>query len=79
LRYSLSLATESSALGARAKGAVNDAAGEVTDDKRLVQDYLRHKNAAHTVRYARTAAARFEACGSERVASLKDRSKMAVG
>jgi type 1 fimbriae regulatory protein FimB len=29
-------------------------------DTRLVQDYLGHKNIAHTVRYTRTAAARFE-------------------
>jgi type 1 fimbriae regulatory protein FimB len=29
-------------------------------DTRLVQDYLGHKNIAHTVRYTRTAASRFE-------------------
>src|SRR6266545_4616491 len=29
-------------------------------DTRLVQDYLGHKNIAHTVRYTRTAAVRFE-------------------
>lgn len=29
-------------------------------DTRLVQDYLGHKNISHTVRYTRTAAARFE-------------------
>lgn len=29
-------------------------------DTRLVQDYLGHKNIAHTVKYTRTAAARFE-------------------
>jgi site-specific recombinase XerD len=29
-------------------------------DTRLVQDYLGHKNIAHTVRYTRTAAIRFE-------------------
>lgn len=29
-------------------------------DTRLVQDYLGHKNIAHTVRYTRTAATRFE-------------------
>jgi integrase len=29
-------------------------------DARLVQDYLGHKNIAHTVRYIRTAAVRFE-------------------
>ena len=29
-------------------------------DTRLVQDYLGHRNIAHTVRYSRTAAARFE-------------------
>jgi type 1 fimbriae regulatory protein FimB len=29
-------------------------------DARLVQDYLGHKNIAHTVRYTRTTAARFE-------------------
>jgi len=29
-------------------------------DTRLVQDYLGHRNIAHTVRYTRTAAARFE-------------------
>jgi type 1 fimbriae regulatory protein FimB len=29
-------------------------------DARLVQDYLGHKNIAHTVRYTRTAAARFD-------------------
>jgi site-specific recombinase XerD len=29
-------------------------------DTRLVQDYLGHKNIAHTVRYTRTAACRFE-------------------
>jgi type 1 fimbriae regulatory protein FimB len=29
-------------------------------DTRLIQDYLGHKNIAHTVRYTRTAAARFE-------------------
>ena len=29
-------------------------------DTRLIQDYLGHKNIAHTVRYTRTAASRFE-------------------
>ncbi|MEZ5427987.1 MAG: tyrosine-type recombinase/integrase [Pyrinomonadaceae bacterium] len=29
-------------------------------DTRLIQDYLDHKNIAHTVRYTRTAASRFE-------------------
>src|SRR5947209_8505323 len=29
-------------------------------DTRLIQDYLGHRNIAHTVRYTRTAAARFE-------------------
>lgn len=29
-------------------------------DTRLIQDYLGHKNIAHTVRYTRTAAHRFE-------------------
>ena len=29
-------------------------------DTRLIQDYLGHKNIAHTVRYTRTAAVRFE-------------------
>ena len=29
-------------------------------DTRVVQDYLGHKNIAHTVRYTRTAASRFE-------------------
>jgi type 1 fimbriae regulatory protein FimB len=29
-------------------------------DTRLIQDYLGHKNVQHTVRYTRTAAARFE-------------------
>ena len=29
-------------------------------DTRLIQDYLGHKNITHTVRYTRTAAARFE-------------------
>lgn len=29
-------------------------------DTRLIQDYLGHKNIAHTVKYTRTAAARFE-------------------
>ena len=30
------------------------------NDTRLIQDYLGHKNIAHTVRYTRTAAVRFE-------------------
>ena len=30
------------------------------NDTRLIQDYLGHKNIAHTVRYTRTAATRFE-------------------
>jgi type 1 fimbriae regulatory protein FimB len=29
-------------------------------DTRLIRDYLGHKNVQHTVRYTRTAAARFE-------------------
>ena len=29
-------------------------------DTRLIQDYLGHKNIAHTVKYTRTAAVRFE-------------------
>jgi integrase len=33
-------------------------------DTRLIQDYLGHRNIAHTVRYTRTAAARFEGLGT---------------
>ncbi len=29
-------------------------------DTRLIQDYLGHRNIAHTVKYTRTAAGRFE-------------------
>jgi site-specific recombinase XerD len=35
-------------------------------DTRLVQDYLGHENIAHTVRYTRTAAIRFERLGVEK-------------
>lgn len=35
-------------------------------DTRLIQDYLGHRNIAHTVRYTRTAAARFEGLWEQR-------------
>jgi integrase len=37
-------------------------------DTRLIQDYLGHRNIAHTVRYTRTAAARFEGLWDQRPA-----------